>query len=237
MLKSGLWATGYAIWKTAAISAPTVLDAITGRLTIEKSDRRLRSWSAGIVRQAQVNLTVDGLGRVPADRACILMSNHQSHFDIPIIFVAFPRTLRMVAKQELFRVPIWGRAMRDAGFVSVDRSGDRAQAEQAMRQAGEAIARGINIWIAPEGTRSQDGRLGRFKKGGFLLAQATGAPIVPLAVDGSRDILEKHSLRVRAGVRVRVTFGSPIVAAGRPLDEVMEEARSFIAKNVTQPTD
>ncbi len=237
MIKSGLWATGYALWKTAAISAPTVLDALFGRMTIERGDRRLRDWAEGIVRQAQVNLTVDGLGRTPHDRACILMSNHQSHFDIPIIFAAFPRTLRMVAKAELFRVPVWGRAMRDAGFVSVDRSGDRAQAEAAMRQAGEAIARGVNVWIAPEGTRSPDGRLGRFKKGGFILAQATGAPIVPLALDGSRDILEKHSLRVRAGVRVRVTFGAPIYSKGRPIDEVMSEVKDFIAAHVTQPTD
>jgi 1-acyl-sn-glycerol-3-phosphate acyltransferase len=234
---AGPFATVYAVYKTLSISVPTLFEALTGRLTIERCDQRLHEWSRAIVEQAGVELTVTGLERVPRDRACILMSNHQSHFDIPIIYVAFPATLRMVAKAELFRVPIWGRAMREAGFVSVDRSGDRAQAMDAMRQAGDALARGVNIWIAPEGTRSPDGRLGKLKKGGFILAQQTGAQIVPLAIDGSRDILPKNSKLVRPGAVVRVTFGDPIEAAGRPTVDVMSEVRSFFAAHVTEPTD
>ncbi len=234
---AGPLATVYAIYKTLSISVPTLVEALTGRLTVERCDERLHEWSHAIVEQAGVNLTVTDLERVPRNRACVLMSNHQSHFDIPIIYCAFPSTLRMVAKAELFRVPIWGRAMREAGFVSVDRSGDRAQAMDAMRQAGEAIDRGVNIWIAPEGTRSPDGRLGKLKKGGFLLAQATGAPIVPLAIDGSRDILPKNSKLVRPGAAVRVTFGDPIAVAGRPIAELMTEVRAFFAAHVTEPVD
>lgn len=234
---AGPLATVYAVYKTLAISVPTLAEALTGRLTIERCDRRLQEWSHAIVEQAGVNLTVTGLERMPRDHACVIMSNHQSHFDIPIIYCSFPSTLRMVAKAELFRVPIWGRAMREAGFVSVDRSGDRAQAMDAMRQAGEALARGVNIWIAPEGTRSPDGRLGKLKKGGFLLAQTTGATIVPLAIDGSRNILPKKSKLVRPGAVVRVTYGDPIQPSGRPLVEVMDEVRSFFAAHVTEPTD
>ncbi|HEY7955935.1 MAG TPA: lysophospholipid acyltransferase family protein [Polyangia bacterium] len=202
--------TGYALWKTLEISVPTVVDALAGRLTVERSDARLRSWSQALLDRAEVELSVSGLDRVPLDRAYVLMSNHQSHFDVPILYRAWPGTLRMVAKAELFRVPVWGRAMRAAGFVAVDRSGNRAKAEAAMRAAGEAIRAGVSIWIAPEGTRSEDGQLGKFKKGGFLLALETRTPIVPIAISGSRDILPKHTRAIVRGARVQVTFGAPI---------------------------
>ena len=233
-----LRATAMAIVDTARISVPTVVDALFGTFSMEAGDRRLAWWSQKLLDNARVDLSV--VGREHAGDGAeplIVMSNHQSHFDIPIIYCAFPSTLRMVAKAELFRVPIWGRAMREAGFVSVDRSGNRAQAMDAMRQAGDAIARGINIWIAPEGTRSPDGRLGKLKKGGFLLAQATGASIVPLTIDGSRDILPKNSKLVRPGAVVRVTFGDPIDAEGRPIAALMDEVRAFFAAHVTEPTD
>jgi 1-acyl-sn-glycerol-3-phosphate acyltransferase len=234
---AGPLATVYAIYKTLAISVPTVVEALTGRLTVERCDDRLHDWSHAIIKQAGVELSVTGLDHVPRDRACIFMSNHQSHFDIPIIYVAFPGTLRMVAKAELFRVPIWGRAMREAGFVAVDRSGDRKQAMDAMREAGEALGRGVNIWIAPEGTRSPDGKLGRLKKGGFLMAQATGAPIVPMAIDGSRDILPKNTLQVRPGAVVRVTFGEPLSVGPGPLEGAMSVVRAFFTAHVTEPND
>lgn len=229
---SGYAASGYAIWKTLAISVPTVIDAMRGTLSVARADERLRGWSTGIVQAAKIDLHIDGLDRVPRDRAYIFMSNHQSHLDIPIIFHVWPGTLRMVAKAELFRVPVWGRAMRAAGFVSVDRSGDRAQALQAMREAGEAIGRGVSIWIAPEGTRSRDGRLGKFKKGGFLLAKTTGVPIVPMVIDGSRNVLPKHTTAMQTGVAVRVTFGAPISVAERPVDTLMSEVRDHFAAHL-----
>ena len=120
----------------------------------------------------------------------------------------------MVAKAELFKVPVWGRAMRAAGFVRVTRSGDRAEAMAAMRECGEALARGVNVWLAPEGTRSIDGSIAKFKKGGFMLARDTGADIVPVAIDGSRDILPKNTSIFQRGARVKVTFGAPIAVAG-----------------------
>src|SRR5689334_8776485 len=151
--------TAYAVWKTLGISVPTLIDVARGTLTLEKSDRRLDGWSAAILRSADVHLEVIGREEIPRDRAYVLMSNHQSHFDIPVLYQAWKATLRMVAKAELFRVPLWGRAMRESGFVSVDRSGDRANAEAAMRACGETIGRGVSVWIAPEGTRSPTGRI------------------------------------------------------------------------------
>jgi 1-acyl-sn-glycerol-3-phosphate acyltransferase len=230
-------ATLYAIYKTAAISVPTVADALLGRLTIERGDRRLSDWSRSIVRHADVDLTVEGLHNVPRERACVYMSNHQSHLDIPILYSIFPGTLRMVAKAELFKVPVWGRAMRAAGFVRVTRSGDRVEAVAAMKECGEAIARGVNVWLAPEGTRSIDGKIAKFKKGGFILARDTGADIVPVAIDGSRDILPKNTKIFQRGARVKVTFGAPIKVGARELNDVSAEVRAFIVAHVTEPTD
>ncbi len=230
-------ATAFAIYKTAAITIPTFAEALIGRLTVERADRRLSEWARAIVRRADVDLTVEGLSHVPRERACVYMSNHQSHLDIPILYSIFPGTLRMVAKAELFRVPIWGRAMKEAGFVRVTRSGDRAEAMAAMHECADALRRGVNVWIAPEGTRSPDGRLGKFKKGGFMLARDTGADIVPIAIDGSRHILPKNTKVIQRGARVRVSFGAPIRTEGRELNEVTAEVRSFIAARVTEPVD
>jgi 1-acyl-sn-glycerol-3-phosphate acyltransferase len=237
MASGSVGATLFAIYKTAAITLPTVTDAVLGRLTIERADRRLADWSRSIVRRADVDLTVEGLHNVPRDRACVYMSNHQSNIDIPILYSVFPGTLRMVAKAELFKVPLWGRAMKEAGFVRVTRSGDRAEAMAAMEECGQAIRSGVNVWIAPEGTRSVDGRIAKFKKGGFILARDSGADIVPVAIDGSRHILPKNTRVIQRGARVRVAFGAPVTVGGRELNDVVAEVRRFIVAHVTEPAD
>jgi 1-acyl-sn-glycerol-3-phosphate acyltransferase len=231
--------TAYGMWKTLAISAPTVVEAALGRLTPERCDARLADWGHSLIERSQVSLEVRGLENVPRDRAFIVMSNHQSHFDIPILFCVWPGRLRMVAKIELFSVPIWGRAMREAGFVPVDRGGSRAESQAALDHAARALGSGTNVWIAPEGTRSIDGRLGKFKKGGFRLAIATRTPIVPVALDGSMDIVPKNTWLVRRGIRVRVTVGKPLPPATTEdpdgIDKMSADVRTFIAANLCNP--
>jgi 1-acyl-sn-glycerol-3-phosphate acyltransferase len=226
--------TAYALWRTLRVSVPVLVASARGNLTVAKCDEWLHAWSGDLMRAAEVQLSVRGIEEIPRDRAYVVMSNHQSQFDIPLIFQSWPGSLRMVAKRELFRVPVWGPAMKQAGFVSVDRSGDRAQAETAMREAGDAIARGTSIWIAPEGTRSQDGTVAKFKKGGFLLAQTTGAYIVPLAIDGSRHILPKHSRTIRKGVHVTMSYAPPIDPRGRSLDQLITEVRGAIVARLSK---
>jgi 1-acyl-sn-glycerol-3-phosphate acyltransferase len=230
-----LTATGFVLFRTLGISLAALAHATVGRLTVERADDLLQSWARKVTRLVDLRLEVSGLDQVPRDRACIYMSNHQSLFDVPILFAVFPGTLRMVAKTELFAVPIFGRAMRKAGFVPVDRSGNREKARVAMQMAADALRRGINVWLAPEGTRSPDGRIGAFKKGGFFLARETGAAIVPIAIDGSHDILPKHETWIRRSVRVRVAFGAPIGSAGQKTTTLMNQVRDFLAAHVHQP--
>jgi 1-acyl-sn-glycerol-3-phosphate acyltransferase len=206
--------------ETLAISAPTVADAFIGRLTRERVDARLAWWARGILEAAQVRVEIEGRERVPS-RPVLFMSNHGSHLDVPILYVACPGSLRMIAKAELFKVPVWGRAMRDAGFISVDRSGDREQARIAMARAGETIGSGISIWIAPEGTRSRDGSLGKLKRGGFRLAVETATPIVPVRIDGAREILPPGSRFLGDGGTVHVRFGEVIDVGGKDEDALM----------------
>ena len=227
MYMTWVLATAYALAQTFKISAAAIANAVTGRLTPEWVDAHLDAWSREVVGFAGVDLTVEGT--VDWSRSYVLMSNHQSHFDIPILYRAIEgRRMRMVTKTELFKIPVFSRAMRVAQMVEVDRS-NRERAIASLRAAGELIRSGVNVWIAPEGTRSKTGQLGRLKKGGFMLATETGTPILPIALAGTHQILPPGSISVRRGVRVKVTFGAPIEVEGRTTESLMDEVGAFLA--------
>ena len=196
-------------YETLAISAPTVMDAVRGRLTREASDRRLASWSARVVANAAMTIDVKGRDNVDPAVTYLVMSNHQSHYDVAVLYCVLGSSIRMIAKRELFDVPIFGRAMREAGFISIDRQ-NRSSALQSLDDAKAKLASGTSIWIAPEGTRSETGALLPFKKGGFAIAQATGTMVLPVSIRGTRDVLQASALRSRAGCSVTVTIHTPI---------------------------
>jgi 1-acyl-sn-glycerol-3-phosphate acyltransferase len=204
-----LWHLARAIAETARISGPTLIDGLTGRLTPEVCDRRLDAWSRRLLEQAQIELRVQGLNHAPIGEAFVVMSNHQSVYDIPVMFQALQRRVRMVAKKELFKIPGWAQAMRLSGFVELDRR-DREKAIASLAHAEQALRNGTSIWIAPEGTRSRDGTLLPFKKGGFHLARATGTRILPVSIDGTRAALSAQGFAVQSGIEVRVSVSPPI---------------------------
>lgn len=214
---------------------PAVLRAQRGTLTDAFCDEKLRDWSARLVEYAAIDLEVTGLEHLlPGAASYVVMSNHQSLYDIPVLFVALPLSLRMAAKAELFQVPVWGRAMTAAGFVKIDRR-DPERAREALRAAGAAMReRGQSLAISPEGTRSPDGVVRRFKRGGFEFAEATGFPILPVAIDGTRHILPKKEKVVRRGQKVKVTVLPPLLAPDfSQLEELRESVRASIAAHVT----
>ncbi|HKQ71321.1 MAG TPA: lysophospholipid acyltransferase family protein [Polyangiaceae bacterium] len=195
--------------ETLAISAPTVIDALRGRVTVERCDARLKSWAARLLDQAKVARTVVHPERAATGEVFIVMSNHRSLYDVPLLIESFPGTLRMMAKSELFRVPVWGSAMRQSGFVEIDRK-NGARAKEGIEVAKTRLNSGINIWIAPEGTRSRSGELGAFKSGGFRLAVATGFKILPAAIRGTERVLPADGVRVNRGAAVEIEFGEPV---------------------------
>lgn len=185
---------------------------------------RIGLWLAGI------DLRVDGRENLLSDRPVIYMSNHQSNFDILALFAGLPGQFRWLAKEELFHIPLFGLAMRRAGYIPLDRS-DRKKSIQSMKAAARRIAAGASVVIFPEGTRSPDGSLLPLKKGGFHLALESQVPIVPIMILGSGKILPKHSRWIRGGT-IRITVFPPVETAGlRPgdRDELMEKIRAPLA--------
>jgi 1-acyl-sn-glycerol-3-phosphate acyltransferase len=219
-----------AVIETLAISAPTVVDAARGRLTVELCDARLRRWAKRLLDQAGVSRVVRRPELAAASEVFVLMSNHRSLYDVPLLFESFPRTLRMVTKTELFRVPIWGSAMHQAGFIELDRK-NASRAREGIVAARERLAQGINVWIAPEGTRTRSGELGPFKGGGFRLAIGAGLRILPVAIRGTEKILPADGVLVRRGASVELEFGEPVDPAAfgeSRREDLMNAVRSSI---------
>lgn len=215
----------------ARITAPTLVEAARGSLERSVVDERARWFGKRVVELLDIKLAVSGVDRVP-HRAVVYMSNHQSHLDIPVLFATLPSpTIRMLGKAELFRIPLWGRAIRAAEFIPVDRS-NHTRAVQSLDYAAGLVRDGVSIYIAPEGTRSVDGRIGKLKKGGFHLAIGTGAPIVPVALRGLIDILPRGGRVMRSGQPVSVQIGQPIEVAGRDMASLMTQVSEFLVKNV-----
>lgn len=206
-----------------AVSVPTVVDGARRRLSQETCDERLERFAARVMQNAEVVLSVHGREHLSGSqsarggtssaarsaRSYVVMSNHQSHYDVPVLYYVLGGRLRMVAKTELFALPIFGRALREAGMIEVDRK-NHTRAVASLAGAKTRLEAGTNIWIAPEGTRSRTGKLLSFKKGGFVLAIAAAAPILPITIEGTRDVLPSHGLLSRRGIEVHVTIHPPI---------------------------
>ena len=191
--------------RTLTVCAPTMVEAMVTKVPRERCDDRLDWWSRALLDDVGVVLDVRGRENLEPHEPMVVMSNHQSLYDIPVLFQTLPRSVRMVAKTELFRVPVWSHALRAAEFVEIDRKNHR-RAVRSLAYARKLIQSGISVWIAPEGTRSQDGRLLPFKKGGFVVAQDVGVPILPVTVEGTRRILPARTSDIHLGARVRVTI-------------------------------
>ncbi|MDY0039887.1 MAG: lysophospholipid acyltransferase family protein [Desulforhabdus sp.] len=199
---------------TLWISIETIYKVYRGIETREQCDRRLRWWSAKLLsylRLSYASVNPKGVSFTPG-KPYIIMSNHSSLCDIPLIFVTMPGSIRMLTKKELFDVPIWGRGMREGEFISVDRD-NRRQALKDLQEAQRKMESGIILWVAPEGTRSQTGKLGHFKKGGFMLAMKTGATIIPVGIRGAFHVLPAKTLDFQLGSPVEVHIGEPVDAS------------------------
>jgi 1-acyl-sn-glycerol-3-phosphate acyltransferase len=169
--------------------------------------RCARAWSWLILKTTGVNVTVEGLDRVSPSTTYVFVANHQSIYDIPVIFASLPYQLRIIAKESLARFPVLGWHLKRGGHLFVDRQHpDRAGILQRWRAL---VSEGLSLIIFAEGTRSSDGRVARFKAGSFLLAIEAGLPIVPLAVVGTRNVMPKGRLRTEPA-DVRLIVHAPI---------------------------
>ena len=189
-------------------------------------------WSRLICRWNGIKVEVSGKENILVDQPQIFIANHQGYYDIFTLAGYLTVQLRWVSKAVLFRVPFMGWAMRAAGYIPVERN-NRKQSYQAFLNTLEAIKEGSSVVIFPEGTRSEDGNIGIFKKGSQLLAQRAKVPMVPVAIIGTRDIIRKGSLLFHPGT-VRIII-SPCIALeekdAKKGDEILQEIRNMICKN------
>lgn len=183
----------------------TLLDA-SGRVYAAHA----RLWARLSLALVAVRVTVIGTEHIPAGPV-IFMSNHQSNFDILALLAAMPRQLYMIAKKELFDIPVFGASMRRGGYIPLDRS-DGRRALKSMDNAAAIIRSGKSVVMFPEGTRSTNYQLLPFKRGGFMLAQRAGVPVVPMTINGSGRINPAGRTRIYPG-NITITLHPPILPA------------------------
>jgi len=189
-------------------------------------------WAALLLTACGARVRWHGRERLPAGQPCVYIANHLSMIDVWVMLLLVPAHTRFVAKQELFGIPIFGWALRAAGFIPVDR-GNRREALRSLAAAGERVRAGCPVVLFPEGTRSRDGRLAPFKKGAFHLALGAGVPVVPVAITGSFQVFPPGALRVRPGP-IDVFVETPVdVAPFQPADHegLLESVRASIARH------
>ncbi len=195
-----------------------------------------RFWSWCVLKTGGVGLTVRQVGRLDPERTYIFMANHQSNIDIPVLVRALgPFQLRWMAKRELLRIPFFGWALWASKHIVVKRTRSKDVAV-AMATACEKLGKGISVVVFPEGTRSMDGQLLPFKRGGFRLAEKAGVAIVPVTINGSGLLMRRGDWRLKPGT-VEVVIGEAI-----PSDDAddrsrrqMQRVREAIGANLARP--
>lgn len=191
-------------------------------------------WSRLILLPAGVRVECEGRERMENLGAAVIVVNHCSNFDIYALFVTLKVPFRFVAKASLFRIPIFGWAIRAAGFVPVDRE-HRERAVASLRRVGETLRHGYSVIFFPEGTRSRNGRLQKLKKGAFVTALRAGVPVVPVAISGSHLIQQKRSIAVRPGL-LKVVVGRPVPTRGMDMSD-RNRLLSLVRDNLLEVLD
>lgn len=229
------WRTVF--WLIPAISVCTV---VLGALSLASmlADRRgrvahrcARAWARLILATTGVRTSARGVEQVDRGASYVFVSNHQSIYDVPVLFAALPLQLRIIAKASLGRFPVLGWHLRWTGHLLVDRA--RAGAG-ALKQVARMMRRGHSLIVFPEGTRSADGRVGRFRRGLFLLAIDAGLPVVPVAVAGTRRVMRKGRLTTRPG-DVTLVVHPPVPTDGLSRADagaLAERVRGLVAASV-----
>lgn len=195
-----------------------------------------RLWGRINLYAAGVRVRLSGIENINPEQAYIYASNHQSLFDILAVLGKLPVQFRWLAKQELFEIPILGHAMAAIGYIPIDRR-DRNKAFSSLNKAAVQVQSGTSIVIFPEGTRSSDGKLQTFKKGGFILAIHSQQPIVPVSISGSYRILAKNAGWKIDPDEIHMTVGIPVQTVGYTTDDrdaLINEVREAIRLHLTE---
>lgn len=237
MLRTG-WVALAAIAMTGYYAAIILLSSLVPSWRHRRCGHWAQGWSAVLLRASGVTVTAAGLDRVDPRRSQIVVSNHQSWFDVLALFATFPTSVRFVAKEELTSVPVFGKAFLRCGHLSIDRR-NRHSAIESLHQAARRLReRTLHVVMFAEGTRSPTGELQPFKKGAFVLALETRTPVLPVAVMGSRAVMPKHGYAIRPGA-IEVRVGEPIEVGDLTMSDrnlLRDRARQAVADLMSGPS-
>jgi 1-acyl-sn-glycerol-3-phosphate acyltransferase len=196
-----------------------------------------RIWCRWILTLCGIHVDVEGVEHADPRRSYVIVSNHLSNFDIWVTLAAVPLNIRFVAKKELLRLPIFGQALALSDHIVIDRSNPEEAIARINQRVAAQIDGGFCILFYAEGTRSADGKVHVFKKGGVTLALRTGLPIVPMSVSGTWKFLPKSHVVIRPGGRVKIVLDRPIETkdwAFERRDELNDHVREVVIKNYVE---
>jgi 1-acyl-sn-glycerol-3-phosphate acyltransferase len=231
---SGIWSLLRVVAKCFTLAFRFLGAFLVGKGNLSYADKLLAIFWRRVFQWGNAKLVVENREAFDG-RTAIVMSNHTSLLDVPTLLGSVPGSVRMVFKESLSKVPIWGWALVAAGFVPIDR-GNRKKAIGQLENAKRVFAKGVNVWVSPEGTRSRGRGLLPFKKGGFHLAKQLGAPIIPAFIAGTEQMISPTSLKVVQDGVVHVRFGQPIETDGKDVETLMNETReAIVALGLTPP--
>lgn len=200
--------------------------------------RTARVWANLLLAVAGVRVTTRGREHLIRDRPCVMVCNHLSYMDIPVLYARLPVQFRIVAREDLFRWPFLGWHLRRSGQLPVNR--ERAEGSlRSLMRAAESVRHGRSLFLFPEGGRSMDGRMRAFLPGAFFLAARAQAPIVPMALKGTRELLPPHSFHLRPR-RVVLTILPPLETAGlraNQAGELAAQTRALVAAAIGESPD
>lgn len=226
-----IWICSWAGIATVVLFFPMVLAALTsttGNLAFSIS----KLWAFFMLAITGVHPQIKNKDKINPGKSYIIISNHQSHFDILALVTRLGIQFRWIIKQELRTIPLFGYALYAARNIFIDRS-NHAQAMQSIQDGVDRLPPGVGVMFFAEGTRSPDGQIHEFKKGGFVMAVEKGLPILPVSVNGSRKVMPKQSLAFTPGP-IEVIVADPIETKGYTHDdlpELMQRTRQVIMDN------
>lgn len=232
-----VWLCAWLALATMLVFPPIILVSLVSR-TGEHMFALARLWAGIICRVSGVTVRTRGLERIDRRRAYMIIANHQSHFDGPALALGLAgMQFRWIAKRELLNIPLFGYCLRSSRNIFIDRS-NRERAMASIQKGVEQLPPGVSVMCFAEGTRSPNGRIGRFKRGGFAAALQHGMPVLPVTINGSRRILPKGSLVFRPGT-IELVVERPIETdVYRPdqLDALISRTRSMISAHFSLNT-
>jgi len=198
----------------------------TGHLT--------RGWAWFILKISGVKIEIEGLEKLESGKSYAFISNHASLLDIPAVLYALPVQLRFLVKKELFKIPIFGQAMLMAGHIRINRQKLESAIASLKAASVRLKKRGWSVLVFAEGTRSLTGEVGKFKKGGILLAISMKIPIIPLSISGSRKLAPKGDAMIKSGM-IKIVIGEPIITEGINISDrnaLLKRTRDEVLKNM-----